>query len=31
VVDDPEIRSRLSLPDGETAVIVPKELMKYLP
>jgi hypothetical protein len=31
VVDDPETLSQLALPDGETAVIVPRELMKYLP
>jgi hypothetical protein len=31
VVDDPKTLSELALPDGETAVIVPKELMKYLP
>jgi len=31
VVDDPETLTRLSLPEGETAVIVPKELMTYLP
>jgi hypothetical protein len=31
VVDDPETLSRLALPDGETAVIVPKELMRNLP
>jgi hypothetical protein len=31
VVNDREILSQLALPDGETAVIVPKELMNYLP
>jgi hypothetical protein len=31
VVDDPETLSRLALPDGETAVIVPKALMRHLP
>jgi hypothetical protein len=31
VVKDREILSQLALPDGETAVIVPKELMNYLP
>ena len=31
VVDDPETLSQLALPDGETAVIVPKALMRHLP
>jgi hypothetical protein len=31
VVDDPETLSQLALPDGETAVIVPKALMSHLP
>ncbi len=31
VIDDPEALSQLALPDGETAVIVPKALMGYLP
>jgi hypothetical protein len=31
VVDDPGVLADLALPAGETAVVVPKELMKYLP
>jgi hypothetical protein len=31
VVDDPETLSQLALPNGETAVIVPKALMNHLP
>jgi hypothetical protein len=31
VVKDPETLAQLALPEGETAVIVPKELMNYLP
>jgi hypothetical protein len=30
-IQDPDTLSQLSLPDGETAVIVPKALMKHLP
>jgi len=30
-VEDPEALSQLALPDGETAVVVPKALMKHLP
>lgn len=30
-VDDPGTLSQLRLPEGETAVIVPKALMKHLP
>jgi hypothetical protein len=30
-VEDPETLSQLALPDGETAVVVPKALMKHLP
>jgi hypothetical protein len=31
VVDDPSVLADLALPAGETAVVVPKELMRYLP
>jgi hypothetical protein len=31
VVSDPETLAQLALPEGETAVIVPKELMNHLP
>lgn len=30
-VENPETLSELALPDGETAVIVPKALMEHLP
>lgn len=30
-VDDPEVLTQLGLPEGETAVIVPKALMRHLP
>ncbi len=30
-IDDPATLSQLTLPDGETAVIVPKALMRHLP
>lgn len=31
IIDDQETLSQLRLPDGETAVIVPKALMRHLP
>lgn len=31
VVDDPEALSQLALPEGETAVVVPRALMRHLP
>ena len=31
LVTDPEALSQMRIPDGETVVEVPKELMKYLP
>jgi hypothetical protein len=30
-VEDPATLAELALPAGETAVVVPKELMRYLP
>ena len=31
IVEDPEVLEQLALPHGETAVIVPKALMRHLP